>query len=744
MSHQPEGIVAEGSRHASPVVTPTDEKVPGYDEKRGDFGGERVHDSDHDHDMFGDDKLDPHEPFPIDPMYEEEEYQLTLRALVVGWVLGAVVGASNIYLGLKTGFTFGPQLFGAIFGFAILKPLSKAFTLNFLPGWVWGGEFGPKENCTVQTAATSAGGMGIIFVSAVPAMYRLELLSELPSSDVGKLLALTVSAAFFGVFFAIPLRKYYILKEKLMFPTPTATAFTIRALHAGRTGAEVARKKSIGLASSFAGAFCFKVASGYLPGVIWDWHIGWTFYRLGWTSMIQLDNYGWWLEFTPAFFGAGMLSGMNASWSFFGGFVLAWGIIAPSIIHTGVAVGKQRAPDEFPEVLSFQSMSANPIELFITAPSPRYWLLWPGVLIMLVYSFAELAMSSRGMFSNLGGVGSGIMNSWRRWRTRGDPNVIHAEDDNDPTKPEDRVPAWAWMTGLAGSLVLSCALLATQFSLNVGEAFVLLVLGFLFSFIGVQSSGYTDINPVSTVAKASQLIFGGVTKGAGTQLKPAQEINLVAGIIAAGSAAQACDMTGDLKTGHLLRAKPKNQFVAQITGSIVSVFLGVGLFVLFTKASPCILYLPEDGICSYSAPSVSAWAAVATAVTAPKLPVPPTSGYTAIGLSIAAVITCVVKHLWIPRKYWVYVPNWNAIGLAFVVPQTYYGTAMAAGATFNYIWERRNIRSFDMYMFPISAGLLAGEGLGGVLLALLSVAGVGADGVKYGTSVGCTINEFCG
>ncbi|KAG9102259.1 hypothetical protein FRC06_002178 [Ceratobasidium sp. 370] len=741
--HQPTGITAEGSRNISPVMTPRDEKVPSFDEKRGDLGGEHVHDSDHGHELDTD-KLDPHEPFPIDPLHEDEEYQLTLRALVVGWILGAVVGASNIYLGLKTGFTFGPQLFGAIFGFAILKPLSKAFTLNFLPGWVWGGEFGPKENCTVQTAATSAGGMGIIFVSAVPAMYRMGLMSELPSADVGKLIALTVSAAFFGVFFAIPLRKYYILKEKLMFPTPTATAFTIRALHAGRTGAEAARKKSIGLATSFAGSFCFKVAAGYLPGIIWDWHIGWTFYRLGWTSMIQLDNYGWWPEFTPAFIGAGMLSGMNASWSFFGGFVLAWGIIAPSLIHTGVAVGKRRAPDEFPEVYSYQSMTAATPDLFITQPSPRYWLLWPGVLIMLVYSFAELAMSSRGMFKSLGGLGTSAVASWRRWKSRGDPNTIHVEEDNDPTRPEDRVPAWAWISGLIASLVLSCALLATQFSLNVGEVILALVLGFLFSFIGVQSSGYTDINPVSTVAKASQLIFGGVTKGAGTELKAAQEINLVAGIIAAGSAAQACDMTGDLKTGHLLRAKPKNQFVAQITGSIVSVFLGVGLFVLFTKASPCILYPTEDGICSYGAPSVSAWAAVATAVTAPKLPVPPTSGYTAIGLSVAAVITCVVKHLWIPRKYWVYVPNWNAIGLAFVVPQTYYGTAMAAGATLNYIWERRNVRSFDMYMFPISAGLLAGEGLGGVLLALLSVAGVGADGVKYGTSVGCTINEFCG
>lgn len=39
-------------------------------------------------------------------------------------------------------------------------------------------------------------------------------------------------------------------------------------------------------------------------------------YRIGFTSMIGLENWGWILEFTPAFFGAGMLSGINASWSF--------------------------------------------------------------------------------------------------------------------------------------------------------------------------------------------------------------------------------------------------------------------------------------------------------------------------------------------------------------------------------------------------------------------------------------------
>src|SRR5260370_36247227 len=51
------------------------------------------------------------------------------------------------------------------------------------------------------------------------------------------------------------------------------------------------------------------------------------------------------------------------------------------------------------------------------------------------------------------------------------------------------------------------------------------------------------------------------------------------------------------------------------------------------------------------------------AVTAPKLPIPPSSGYAAIGLSIFVAIAVVAKHLWVPKKYWVWIPNWNAVGL---------------------------------------------------------------------------------
>ncbi|KAJ3513007.1 hypothetical protein NLJ89_g3194 [Agrocybe chaxingu] len=672
-------------------------------------------------------------PFPVDHDEVEETHQLTVRAIVVGCVLGAVVGASNIYLGLKTGFTFGPQLFGAIFGFAILKFISKAVPDSGLLGRFLGGPFGPKENCTVQSAATASGGLGILFVSAIPAMYRLELLSTDPSNDIGKLIALTTCAGFFGVFFVIPLRKYFIVHQKLTFPTPAATAYTIRSLHRGTSGAIAAKKKSLALLYAFVAVFCFKVTTGYAPGIIYDWHIGWTLYRLGFTGMIQVENYGWILEFTPAFFGAGMLSGLNASWSFFGGSILAWGIIAPSLVKNGLAFGRPISED-YPLVTYF-SMSFTDPSLYLESPSPRYWLLWPGVLIMLMYSFADVVLTLAPL---LRGMSAPALNpsNWFKKRTELDP------EDEDQTPLEDRIPLPWWTIGLLLSTIMSCAILATQFNMNVGEAILSLLLGFIFSFIGVQSTGHTDVNPVSTVAKASQLIFGGISKGVGLEPKPAQMVNLTAGVIAAGSAAQAADMTGDLKTGYLLRAKPRNQFIAQLCGSVVAVFLTSGLFILFTKASPCIVDPNDDGTCTYGVPSVTAWAAVAVAVTSPKLPIPPSSGYTAIALGIFSMVTLVFRNYFLPKKYWHWVPNWNAVGLAFVVPQVYYSIAMAAGSLFNYIWMLRNPAGYDMYMFAVSAGMLAGEGLGGVFQALLAIAGV--DGGKYGTAIGCPGIEFCG
>jgi len=180
---------------------------------------------------------------------------------------------------------------------------------------------------------------------------------------------------------------------------------------------------------------------------------------------------------------------------------------------------------------------------------------------------------------------------------------------------------------------------------------------------------------------------------------------------------------------------------AQGLGTIVAVFLAPAMFMLFSKAYPCIIDL-EAETCPFSAPSVSAWRAVAVAMTDSTFPVPTSSGIFAICFSIFGAIMVVIRHYaytgkW--EKYRVYHPNVMCIGLAFVLPQTQYGTAMCMGAIPAYFWAKKNPQSFDIYGFAVAAGLIAGEGIGGVVNAIFQVAGIaGPD--PYGTQIACPAN----
>ncbi|RPB05497.1 OPT superfamily oligopeptide transporter [Choiromyces venosus 120613-1] len=737
-------------------ATPREEENHDLDEKHG-----AKYEIDSTDSIASEPHWDPFTPFPIVEGAPEEPNSriLTTRAVVVGCILGGLVNASNVYLGLKAGWTFAANLFGAIFGFAILTAFSKTLGQNFP---ILGGSFGPKENSIVQTAATAAGGLGGIFVSAIPALYQLKLLKD-PVSDFPRLLSFTIVSAYYGLFFATPLRKFFIIytarELRLIFPTATATAMAIRSMHALTGAAGTAGKqKTKTLAITFFVAIIFRVGSSYAPGVLWDWHFfTWFFVWSGYSNQaLAIENWGWIFEWTPAFIGSGMLVGLNPAISFFAGSVLAWGIIGPGLVHNGMAYGVQLFSegdpgyDKWKDLVSFNSFNMKDP---VNHPSPRYWLLWPGVLVMIAASFAELFVQYELIWfafkSAWKGIAMGLNTSVNKFGKKSPFLEKHSKIEvkdivEDPASEDEQVKLWQWGPALIVTIIATCIVLGLQYHLNVGMSIIAIILGFIFAFLVIQCTGVTDATPLTTAAKASQLILGGASSGANLPQATAERLNLIGGAIASGAASQSTDLVVDFRVGFLLRTPPNLQWYAQAMGSVVAMFMSPGMFILFMKAYPCVLDLEAEK-CSFTAPSAAAWRAVAIAVTNPTLPIPKSSGIFSILFGVLAVIVVLARHNFLTghrEKYRVYVPNFTAMGLAFVLPQTQYSTAMLAGAIVAYVWAKRNPVSFDIFAYAIAAGMMAGEGLGGVTNAILEIAGIGSS--VYGVATGCPGDSFCG
>jgi uncharacterized oligopeptide transporter (OPT) family protein len=78
---------------------------------------------------------------------------------------------------------------------------------------------------------------------AIPVLYWIGFLQPPLTRDLLSLILWTLAAAYYGLFFAVPLRDMTILRQKLPFPTGTATAHVIRALHDGAKARERAKEE---------------------------------------------------------------------------------------------------------------------------------------------------------------------------------------------------------------------------------------------------------------------------------------------------------------------------------------------------------------------------------------------------------------------------------------------------------------------------------------------------------------------
>lgn len=167
----------------------------------------------------------------------EQETNFTFRGVLVGLVIGVVICFSNTYFGLQTGWVSGMAMPSALIGFAYFKSVARFINYPFTP----------VENVLVVTVAGAVGTMplGCGFVGVLPALNYLLLPEENGPLvlNTWKLIIWAIGICFFGVVIAVPLRRQVLIREKLKFPSGTATALIIGVLHGNQDEKEPTRNQ---------------------------------------------------------------------------------------------------------------------------------------------------------------------------------------------------------------------------------------------------------------------------------------------------------------------------------------------------------------------------------------------------------------------------------------------------------------------------------------------------------------------
>ena len=466
-----------------------------------------------------------------------------------------------------------------------------------------------------------------------------------------------------GVFFAVPLRRSMVVAEQLRYPTGTATAETISAMFASSERA-VSKARVLLYSALAAGVVALLFSIKPLPlGRFQNFgpdDLGLAVSILG-VSVAAL-KLG--ISFSPMILGAGVLVGPRVGWSLLLGSVVAWAICAPLLLHLGVVVPEQ-AGKEYKAAFS--------------------WLLWPGVSLMVFAGLTSLLMRYKSILRTFSTIARGTRSG---------------ADAPDP------FPFRLWLIGLllaAGGVVVLCWLL---FGIAPWMAVLAIFLSFIFCAIAVHAVGETDMNPSGPMAKITQVIYGLMDPG-----RVSTNV-MTAGITAAG-ASQAADLMSDLKAGHLLGASVRRQVFAQLLGIGCGVFVVVGVYKALAAAYP----IPGE---DFTAPAVQSWYAVARVLADGLASLPEGAIDAAAAAGAIGILLTLLGRI---KKITPWLPSPVALGIAFLVP-AYYAWGIFLGALITWIVGKRRPETTEKHATSLASGLIAGEGIMMVLVAVLLILGV--------------------
>ncbi len=275
------------------------------------------------------------------------ERELSLRAIVTGVLLGIFLTPSNVYAGLKIGWSFNMSIIALLIGFGFWQILAARFTR--LPSWTL---HESNINQTVASAAASIISGGL--VAPLPA-YTLLTGNTLPALPM---MAWVFSVSFLGIWIAWYLRPSLINDAELKFPEGMATLETLRHIYSH--GHETAIRLKVLFSAAFLAAFVKWVDE---------------FYRAfpRWAPSAHLERLTFTLDPSLLLLGFGCIIGIRVGLSLLLGAVLAWGGIAPWLISQDMV----RLPE---------GSTGPQFSVLIE------WLLWPGVSLMVCATLSTLAL----------------------------------------------------------------------------------------------------------------------------------------------------------------------------------------------------------------------------------------------------------------------------------------------------------------------------------------------------------------
>ena len=586
--------------------------------------------------------------------------QLTPRAVAMGAALGCLMSLTNLYIGLRFGWTSVVAITACILSVAIWRSLRALFP------FLVRSDFTILENNCMQSTATAAGySVGATMISAIAAMLMLTG----RQMDFWVLLAWNILLAVLGVVMAVPMKRQMINVEQLRFPSGTAAAETLKSLHA--VGGDVAyRARALGVAGAL-GALVAWFRDATFRFMPWNLPSDLPFGRLA-ISGLPLARLTIKWDMSLVMVAAGAIMGFRVAWSMLAGALVNYLILAPAMIRRG-----DIAPLAAGDPVGFRDIVR--------------WSLWVGVSLMVVSSFVSLALHGR----TIGRAFSGLRSIFGRGRPA---------PDGDPIAAIEVPVSWVAIGFVtAGAGVVWMLQHVWHVSWWMGAIAVLLT--WVLSVVACRATGETDTTPTGALGKVTQLTYGALVPTNMTA-------NLMTASVTANASGCAADLLTDLKSGYLLGANPRQQFLAQLAGVLPgAIAVGLAWYVLVPNAA----VLGGD---KFPAPAAQVWKSVAELLSRGFGTLPQSARVgAAVGGALGLVLP-LLEHLFPKARR--FIPSPTGLGLAFVIPG-FNALSMFVGALAALIAEKARPKMAETYVVPLASGLIAGESLMAIVLNVLSV-----------------------